>query len=109
MSLSSTVTDTVQAVTNGTGNLSSAVDAAVSVSVINATALTQVSGTSYIQATGALTIAAENTTSVTSTADATQATAGAGIAVATVSTNTLAFIDATGAAAHHSEQHLDHR
>ncbi|HEX8971092.1 hypothetical protein, partial [Oryzihumus sp.] len=97
VSLSSTVTDTVTAVTNGTGNTDPTADAAVSISVINATAITQVSGTSYIQAQGTLTIAARNTTNVTSTGDATQATAGAGIAAATVNTTTRAFIDASGA------------
>ena len=72
-------------------------DAALAISEVSSRAITHVSGTSYIQVTGALTLLAVNITEVTTLANATARKDGAGIAVATVNTATKAYIDAVGA------------
>ena len=99
LSISATVNESADASAQGTsGEASTSTDAAIAQATINTTAIAAVTGNSYVQATGALAISAVNATNVTTSGDASGATAGAGVAVAVVSTTTQAYVDSSDAA-----------
>ncbi len=99
VSISATVNESADASAQSTSSeASTSTDAAVAQATINTTAIAAVTGNSYVQATGALAISAVNATNVTTSGDASGATAGAGIAVAVVNTTTQAYVDSSDAA-----------
>ncbi len=96
VTIASSSTVTGIAIAQGIGTyVNTAVDAAVATSVIKSSAIAQISGGSSITAKGTLAVTATNKINATTSGDASAAMGGAGIAVATVTSTTQAYIDSS--------------